>query len=330
MSGLPNVTVLSAGGTIAMTGAGGAGVLPKLGADDLVNAVPALARIANVRSRSLFSLPSPHMEIGTVVRITEAIDEEFAGGADGVVVTQGSDTIQESAFALDLLLDPARPVAVTGAMRNPSLPGHDGPANLFSAVSAVANPAIAGQGVVVVMDDMIHAARHVHKAHTTRVGAFSSDPILLGQLAEGRLILHARLSPLPRIDRRADIQPANVALLQGSMGDHGEFVDTVLSCGYQGLIVEGMGGGHVHPAMADRLEKLAAQVPVIFASRTRGGTTLQGTYAYAGGELDLIRRGLIRAGWLHALKARILLSLLLGQGADMKEIRRFFTAFDGG
>ena len=313
-----------------MTGAGGAGVLPKLGAGDLVNAVPGLETIANIRSRSLFSLPSPHMEIATAVQIADAVDEEFASGADGVVVTQGSDTIQESAFALDILLDPKRPVAVTGAMRNPSLPGHDGPANLFSAVSAVANPAIAGQGVVVVMDDMIHAARHVHKAHTTRVGAFSSDPILLGQLAEGRLILHGALLPLPRIDRRAVAKPANVALLQGSMGDHGELVDAVLSCGYQGLVVEGMGGGHVHPAMADRLEKVAARIPVVFASRTRGGTTLQGTYAYTGGEMDLIGRGLIRSGWLHALKARILLSLLLAKGADIAEIRQFFQAFDGG
>jgi L-asparaginase len=270
------------------------------------------------------------MEIGTVIRIADAIAEEFAAGADGVVVTQGSDTIQESAFALDLLVDPAWPVAVTGAMRNPSLPGHDGPANLFSAVSVTANPAIAGQGVVVVMDDMIHAARHVHKAHTTRVGAFSSDPILLGQLAEGRLILHARLSPQPRIDRQKAAQPANIALLQASMGDQGELTDAIPACGYQGVVIEGMGGGHVHPAMADRLEQLAQRMPVVFASRTRGGTTLESTYAYAGGEMDLIGRGLIRAGWLHALKARILLSLLLGQGADMKEIRSFFTAFDGG
>lgn len=334
MNGLPNIAVLCIGGTITMTGEGGAGVLPRLDAAALVRAVPALADIAVVHARTLSVVPSPHMDLETVVAIAGAVTEEAEAGADGVVLTHGTDTIEESAFALDLLLGPGIPVAVTGAMRNPALPGADGPANLLAAVRVAASRKGAGQarglGVVVVMDDQVHAPRFVRKVHTTSVAAFRSEPLLLGQLTESRLALFADLPALPRIGFEAGHAPAPVALLTAVMGDDGRLADGIVAAGYAGLVVAGMGGGHVPPAMVPRLESLAVRMPVIVATRTGGGATLAQTYAYPGAEIELAERGLIRAGWLPPLKARIALALLLGAGADRAAVRAFFASFGGG
>jgi L-asparaginase len=324
----PEISLLSIGGTITMTGEGGSGVLPRLSAEDLLAAVPALAGIARLRPRTLFTLPSPHMEIETVVDIARAVEAEIAAGARGVVVTQGTDNIEESAFALELLLLPSAPVVVTGAMRNPTLPGSDGPANLTAAVkTAAAGP----PAVFVVLDDRIHAPRFVHKAHTTSAAAFRSAPFQVGQITEDRMTLFAEPAPLPHIELHGKAQrPARVAILPSALGEDGRLIDSAVACGYQGLVVDAMGAGHVHPAMAERLEGAAGRMPVVMATRTGGGSTLAGTYAFKGGEIDLCRRGVLRAGWLPAPKARIALSLLIGAGADTAAIRRFFSAFDGG
>lgn len=330
MNGLPNIAVLCIGGTITMTGEGGAGVLPRLDAAALVRAVPALADIAAVHARTLSVVPSPHMDLETVVAIASAVTEEAEAGADGVVLTHGTDTIEESAFALDLLLRSGIPVAVTGAMRNPALPGADGPANLLAAVRVAAAGRARGLGVVVVMDDQVHAPRFVRKVHTTSVAAFRSEPLLLGQLTESRLALFADLPALPRIGFEIGHAPAPVALLTAVMGDDGRLANGIAAAGYAGLVVAGMGGGHVPPAMVPRLESLAARMPVVVATRTGGGATLAQTYAYPGAEIELAERGLIRAGWLPSLKVRIALSLLLGAGADTAAVRAFFAAFEGG
>lgn len=329
MNRLPVVSILSVGGTITMTDSGRGGVEPRLDAETLLAALPALKGFAQLRARTLSTLPSPHMNLATVAVLAAAVDEEITAGADGVVVTQGTDTIEESAFALDLMLKPRVPVVITGAMRNPTLPGADGPANLSAAVRTAAEP-LGRPGVVVVMDNRIHAPRFVRKVHTTSAAAFHSDPVLLGEITDSGTILFATLPAL--IHRGLGYRDAAppVALLTATMGDDGRLVDTVVDAGYAGLVVAGMGGGHVSPGMAERLGALARRVPVVFSSRTGGGSTLTRTYAYPGGELDLIQRGLIRAGWLAPVKARIALALLLGAGADRDALQEFFTACGGG
>ncbi len=328
MQGRATIAVLGVGGTIAMTGEGGAGVLPRLDAEALVAAVPALAEFATLRTHTISAAPSPHMDLRSVVAIAGAVSEAIDTGADGVVITQGTDTIEESAFALDLLLRPVVPVVITGAMRNPALPGADGPANLLGAVRVAADADARGLGVVVFMDDHVHAARHVRKVHTSSAAAFQSCP-LLGQVTESRLALFARPPPLPHAGFEPGGTPASVALLAATLGDDGRLLDAVAGAGYAGAVIAGMGGGHVHPAMVPRLATLAARMPVVMASRT-GGATLKQTYAYEGGEIDLAGRGLIFAGWLPPLKARIALALLLGAGAGSDTVRAFFAGFGGG
>lgn len=329
MKGLPRITVIGVGGTIAMTGPGGAAVLPELGAGMLVETVPGLADICEVTAITLSKAPSPHMDLSSVLSIADTVRKAHADGAEGVVVLQGTDTMEETAFALELLLGRSVPVAVTGAMRNPAQPGGEGPANLLAAARTAA-ARCGDMGVVVVMDGTIHAPRFVRKAHTASAAAFAPGPVTLGEVTDNAIVLYAHIPPLPKLDMAADARPAAVVLIEAALGEEGRLLDFVERAGYRGIVIAGMGGGHVPPAMADRLEALATRLPIIVGSRAEAGTTLTSTYAYSGGEIDLARRGVIRAGWLSARKARVALALLLSADNDVSQIARFFTNFGGG
>ncbi len=163
---LPRILVLSLGGTITMLPDASGGIAPKLGASDLVASVPALADVADIEAHSPFRLPSPSLTPANLVDIARRIEQGFADGFDGAVVIQGTDTIEESAFILDLLVRSDKPVVVTGAMRGAEAPGADGPANLLSACIVAASPEARGLGTLVVLNYDIHAARFVQKSHT--------------------------------------------------------------------------------------------------------------------------------------------------------------------
>lgn len=319
---LPRVTVLSLGGTISSTGEGG--VKPTLSGEDLVADVPEIADVAQVSARSFRQVPSGELTLGDLVELAREIRSEVAAGASGVVVTQGTDTIEETAFALDLLLDLAEPVVVTGAMRNPTLPGADGPANLLASVQVATSRSARDLGVLVVLNDEAHAARFVRKTHTQSPATFRSEPSgPVGWVAEG--LFHLAQRPVGR--RTVSVpegEDAPVALYTAALGDDGRVLDELPRLGYRGLVVEALGGGHVAEKVADRLEKLAREMPVVLASRTGSGEVLRKTYGFAGSEIDLIGRGLIPTGTLDGPKARLLLSLLLRSGADRESICAVF------
>ncbi|MGB3539519.1 MAG: asparaginase [Mesorhizobium sp.] len=331
MSGrpFPRIVLVGVGGTITMIGPKGVAVLPELDVDVLAEAVPGVAEICDLKTITLSKTPSPHMDIGSIMAIAATIRQMQLDGADGFVILQGTDTMEEAAFGLELLLSRSAIVAITGAMRNPAQPGGEGPANLLDAVRVAAS-CDAGQGVVVVMDGAIHAPRYVRKEHTTSAAAFDSGPVTLGEVTDNGIVLYASLPEMPQFQVSDGAQPSPVALIEATIGEAGQLIEFVEQAGYRGIVVAGMGGGHVSPAMADRLEALAARMPVIIGSRTGGGTTLTSTYAYSGGEIDLARRGLIRSGWLAPRKARIALSLLLAANADRNRIGEFFVTFGGG
>jgi len=243
----------------------------------------------------------------------------------GVVITQGTDTIEETSFALDLLVRAPRPVVVTGAMRNPTLAGPDGPANLLAAVQVAAAPEAVGLGTLVVLNDEIHAARFVRKTHTSSPATFRSltaGP--LGWMAEGHPRIALRLPALEGIPAGVCGEVPAVALLKCALGDDCRLVAQMEKLGYAGLVFEGFGGGHVPAHVVPALEDLAARLPVVLASRTGGGEMLQETYGFPGSERDLLSRGLIPAGFLDGLKARILVSLLLASGTDLTGVRKAF------
>ena len=221
-----------------------------------------------------------------------------------------------------------RPVVVTGAMRNPTLPGADGPANLLAAVVVAASPESAGLGCVVVMNDEIHAARFVRKTHSSSPSAFRSVATgPLGWIVEGRPRIAVRPVSLgAALDATTPIPP--VALVKIALGDDGRLLEQVVALGFAGLVVEGFGGGHVPSALAPILGRIATDIPVVLASRAGAGEVLRQTYSYAGSERDLLDRRLIPAGYLDGLKARVLLSLLLATGNDAAGARAAFDRFD--
>jgi L-asparaginase len=169
----------------------------------------------------------------------------------------------------------------------------------------------------VVLNDEIHSARFVRKAHTTSPGAFVSAPAgVLGWIVEGRVRVVMRV---PRVEATTCLEGqkgARVALISASLGDDGSSVNGLLTQGFDGLVVEALGGGHVSPALAAALERAATSMPVLLTSITGAGEVLSRTYGFPGGEIDLQARGVMRGGWLNGLKARILLSLLLRSGVS--------------
>jgi L-asparaginase len=311
----PRVLVLSLGGTITMVPTGSGGIVPRLGAAELVASVPVLVEIAEMEALSLFRLPGPSLTPGNLVDVARQVEERFAAGFDGAVVIQGTDTIEESAFILDLLVAGNRPVVITGAMRGADAPGADGPANLLAAVRVAAAPEAHGLGALVVLNDEIHAARFAQKSHTALPSAFSS-PLVgpIGVVAEGRPRLFARVVRNP-VMPTADGPPAPVALVKVAMGDDGRMLPGLPGLGFAGVVVEGMGAGHVHGDVAPILGALAARIPVVLASRPLTGPVFTATYGYPGAEIDLLRRGLVAAGYLSGLKARLLLGLCLRSAA---------------
>ncbi|UFN48568.1 asparaginase [Roseomonas sp. OT10] len=311
----PRLLVLSLGGTITMVPGEGSGIAPKLGAAELVASVPTLAEVASIEARSPLRVASPSLGLAELVAVAAEIEAGFAAGCDGAVVIQGTDTIEESAFLLDLLVPGEQPVVVVGAMRGATAPGADGPANLLAAALVAASPEARGLGTLVVLNDEIHAARFVQKSHTALTSAFASPGFgPLGLVAEGRVRLHARLPRLPTLPAAAGA-PAPVALLRMAMGEDGRLLPTLPGLGYAGLVLEGMGAGHVPAGLAPLLGDLAQRMPVVLASRVAAGPVFTKTYGYAGAEIDLIGRGLVPAGLLPGLKARLLLGLALRPGA---------------
>ena len=188
----PVVTLLSLGGTISMTSDGGGAVLPRLDADALVASIGPVAERVEVRARAIRRVSGPSLRLDDIYELADVIESCLDGGSDGVVVSQGTDTIEETAFLLDLLLERREPIVITGAMRAPSAPGADGAANLAAAVVTAASR-LDLHGVVVVVNDEIHAAARVQKRHSFRTSAFASDGGELGicQREQGALALPA-------------------------------------------------------------------------------------------------------------------------------------------
>jgi L-asparaginase len=322
------VAVIAMGGTIAMTPDASGGVVPTLTADDLVAAVPGLAELnLEITARTLFSLPSPSITFAHLRALVDAINEELAAGAAGVVVTQGTDTIEETAFFLDLTVPGLAPVVVTGAMRHPSLAGPDGPANLLAGIRVAASSTARGLGALVVFADEVHAARLVRKTHTASTGAFVSPGFgPLGLVVEGSPRLLTTPGPRHCLPIGPGLTDIRVGVIPMSLGDDG----TLLRCvgpTFDGLVLAGVGAGHVPEPVVPIVAAVAARVPVVLASRAGAGAMLTRTYSYPGSELDLIARGLIPSGFLDPYKARILLHLLLANTASHTDITTTFAAF---
>lgn len=313
------VALFTLGGTISMAGhAQGVEGVIRLNGSDLAAAVPGLTQLGMpLDIHDIDAVPSANLTFTRILALVDSASQAVQAGACGVVVTQGTDTLEETAFLIDLVWPHAEPFVLTGAMRNPTLAGPDGPANLLAAARTAASPASHGLGALVVFNDEIHAARWVRKTHSTSTATFvSPNTGPIGHVIEG----HPRVltvptrhrAPYPRLEALDKIR---VALHTVTLDEDADIVATIAEAS-QGLVIAGFGVGHVPSKLADLLGTLAKRMPVVLTSRTGSGSVLQHTYGAIGSEADLQRRGLINGGLLDPYKARILLRLILASGAD--------------
>lgn len=324
---LPAVSIRSLGGTVAMTsGAQGGGATPTIGAQAMVQAVPAVHGVAVIEAVSVCSVPSASLGLTQLLECLESCDRACTDGADGVVVTLGTDTMEEVAFFLDLLWDRPEPVVLTGAMRPADVPGADGPANLIGAVRVAASPLARGRGCLVVMNDEVHAARNVRKTHTTSPSAFASastGPV--GRLHENVVVLDA---PAPRrhppLRLSSQERRPRVALVRLCLADDPDLLEFAVNR-YDGVVVETFGGGHVPGPWVAPLLAAGDRLPVVLASRVATGPLLTSTYDFFGSERTLMNGGLVWAGALDGTKARILLMATLMVSGQRHDVVDNFT-----
>ncbi len=304
------VTVLAAGGTIAMLGDGGA--TPALDAAGLVASVPALAGVPGLRARSLGGWPGVHVSAADALEIARAAAAEAAGGR-GVVLTHGTDTLEETAVLCDLLYGGDAPIVMTGAIRPASAAGADGPANLLDAVRAAGDAATAGIGTIVAFAGELHAARAVRKSDSVSPRAFSSPRTgPLGRVAEESVEVWsapARRPPLPvaQLDARVEV-------IAAGLGSDGALVNAAVAAGVDGLVVVLLGAGHAPPAFLAACRASARRVPAVACVRPESGRILRATYGFEGAERDVRAAGLIAAPALSPAAARITLMACLGAG----------------
>jgi len=319
------VVILAAGGTIGMTGP--AGATPKLDAEQLRNAIPALADRTDVDARTIITVPSAHLTLDDQLMICRAARDAARRGI-GVVVTHGTDCLEETAMLSDVIHDADAPIVFTGAIRTASAPGADGPANIVDAVSVASSAAAQGMGTLVVFGGEIHHARCARKTDTTSLTAFSSPQTgLLGRVTEGHPSIWARLPRNPAVD------PANlshrVPVVPTASGDDGTFARAILDTEPDGAIIGTLGAGHLAPAVMELWAEAAKRIPVVAYCRPERGVILNGTYGYAGSEQDLRVSDIMPAGFLSPQAARMKLLACLGAGLDREAIAARFALDDG-
>jgi L-asparaginase len=318
------VTVLAAGGTIAM--AGDQGAVPRHDAAALIAAVPALSGVAGLQARTLGSWPGVHVSAADALEIARAASAEAASGR-GVVVTHGTDTLEETAVLCDLMSSADAPIVLTGAIRPASAPGADGPANLLDAVRAAGSAATAGVGAIVAFAGELHAARAVRKVDSVSPRAFGSPRSgPLGRVTEERV--DAWASPVRRPPLAVAHLDARVEIVVAGLGSDGGMVDAARSAGADGIVAVLLGAGHAPPAFLAACRAAAAEIPVVACVRPESGRILRGTYGFDGAERDVRAAGLILAPSLSPAAARITLMACLGAGHSRVATAAVFAPSD--
>lgn len=332
------VLLLSAGGTIAMSAPreeegpasgsapGSRGAVPGLDAADLVAGLPEGTRLPRLRVEALMNRPSAHLTLADQLRIARRARDAARLGI-GVVVTHGTDTLEETAMLTDILHDAGAPIVFTGAIRPASLPGADGPANLADSLAVASSPTASGLGTLVCFGGEIHHARTVRKTDVTSPVAFGSPQSgLAGRVSEGSVEIWSRVGRNPQLDPAAlDHRVPVVAAVSGDDGSHAR---AVLAAAPDGVVVTTLGGGHLSPAAFEVWAGAADSIPVVAVSRPVRGSILHSTYGYEASEEDLRRSGMIPAGFLTPQSARIKLLACLGSGLSRDGTARAFSADD--
>ena len=314
--------LLAAGGTISMKGEH---AVPTLDAAGLVAAIPELERYPALEAENVLGLPGPQISLEQGLGLVgQAVTAASRG--EGVVITTGTDTLEELAMLCAMTYGGEPPIVLTGANRPASAPGADGPANLLDAVAVAASPDAAGMGAVVVFGGEILAATSARKVESTGPSAFAS-PVAgpLGRVVEGRIWLHARPLRQPAID--PGMLAHAVPILSAALGEDGSLLRTAGQSA-DGVVIEAFGAGHLTPGMLHALRDVVGRVPVVITVAPERGSMMHATYGFEGSERDVRASGAVCAPFLSARAARMALLCCLGAGLGRDGIAAALAPWD--
>lgn len=279
---------------------------------------------AQIDELNPFNVPSPHMTIQHVKQLKDIILEAVSNKYyDGFVITHGTDTLEETAFLLDLILGIEQPVVITGAMRSSNEIGSDGLYNYISAIRVASDEKARHKGVMVVFNDEIHTARNVTKTHTSNTNTFQSpNHGPLGVLTKDRVQFHHmpyRQQALENVNDKL-----NVPLVKAYMGMPGDIFSFYSREGIDGMVIEALGQGNIPPSALDGIQQLVSlNIPIVLVSRSFNGI-VSPTYAYDDGGYQLAQQGFIFSNGLNGPKARLKLLVALSNNLDKAEIKSYF------
>lgn len=322
-----HVRVLLLGGTIACF-INEKGESTVVNIADYVKTFHALDDAVRISVKSFSRLDGYETKITDLVNVSKELKRTLREDAvDGIVVVMGTNVMEEAAFSINLLIRTDTPIVFTGAMRIPEARSADGAGNLVSAIAAAASGACRELGAIVVFNDEIHSADYVRKLHPLNLGAFGSE-FPLGYIAEGTPSVRTR--PVRRLMPWLEVKtpPKDVLLYSSYLGDTGKLLDCVEAMGYDGVVVEGTGGGSVAEWVFERLERIHARMPVVMATRIGAGDVMTGTYGNDYGmPRYCIEHGYLMAGQLDGRKARLLLTFLLISECTPEQIAESFRMY---
>ena len=330
---LPRIAVVATGGTIA-----GAGTAPGdaasaayrsavVSADELLAAVPGLRRLAALQAEQLFQIDSADFTDDKLLALARRVAALCArDDVDGVVITHGTDTMEESAYFLHLTVQSAKPIVFTGSMRPGTAPAADGPANLLHAVAVAAHASSAGRGVLVVMNEEIHSARDVAKVHSQRLDAFASPHGALGAVVEGAPRWYRRVERAHGKTSEFDIDRIDALPLVGLVASHGnmraEIYDSWAALGARAIVHAGFGGGTVPDYLKAPLAGLRARgVLLVRCSRTGDGPVVRNA------SIDDDAHGWVAADDQNPPRARLLAALALSRSSDPAAVQAVFLRY---
>lgn len=323
---MKKIILISTGGTIAMRfDQEKQGLVPAVSGAELIEAVPELSAELPIEVVEFSNIPSPHMTPRRMLALAKEIDRLAEDeSVAGFVITHGTDTVEETAYLLDLTLTTTKPVCLTAAMRSGGETSADGPKNILTAVRT-ASDSVAGQmGVLVVMNEEIHAARTVTKTHSANPHAFTSPAWgALGYADEDRIIWRAR--PFAREHIATDTLAEDVYLVKMATGQDDLLLRCLIEKHVSGIVIEGFGRGNIPPACRSAIiDAINANIPVVLTTRVHAGRVLD-IYGYEGGVADLTQHGIILAGDLTAQQARLKLMCALASAKSRDELARYFA-----
>lgn len=298
--------------------------IPSMSGQDILNMIPGIENIADIKFLDFSMIPGPHITPENMQKLSLLINNKLENeNYDGVVVTHGTDSLEETAYFVDLTYNGSKPVVFVGAMRNSSELGWDGPSNLINAVYAAISDESKDRGVMVVMNEEIHAASQVTKTNTHTLDTFKSlncGPIGFIENRKAHFYYgNTRRQYIP-----AERIHSNIDIIKCACGMDDHILRLCVDYGVDGIVIEGMGRGNIPPKMVSGVEyALSKNIPVVLVSRCFMGRVFD-DYGYEGGGRELTQKGVILGGNLSGQKARIKLMLALGYTKDLSEIKEIF------